>query len=59
MHVNHGAGVRNGRGRSGRVRRSTSTPMHTVTKAISVPIETSSPRIPTGNRPPMMAAETR
>ena len=30
MQVNHGSGVRNGRGRSGRVWRSTSTPMHTV-----------------------------
>src|SRR5213082_13132 len=58
MHVNHGHGARNGRGRSGRVRRSTSTPKHTVTKAASVPIATSSPRIPTGNSPPMTAADT-
>ena len=42
MQMNQGAGVRNGRGRSGRVWRSTSTPMHTVTNALSVPIDTSS-----------------
>ena len=46
MQVNIGAGVRNGRCRSGRVRRSTNTPMQTVTKASSVPIETSSTEDP-------------
>src|SRR5512137_1328227 len=58
MQVNHGQGVLNGRGRSGRVRRSTSTPRHTVTNAARVPIETISPRSFTGNNPPMSAAES-
>jgi len=58
MQVNHGAGVLNGRSRSGRVCRSTSTPMHTVTNAARVPIDTISPRIPTGKNPPMRAART-
>src|SRR6266436_209685 len=40
MQVNQGAGVRNGRGRSGRVLRSISTPRHTVTNALSVSIGT-------------------
>src|SRR5579862_6254992 len=57
MHVNQGEGVRKGRFRSGRVRRSTSTPMHTVTNAASVPMETTSARILTGNKPPISAAE--
>ena len=58
MQVNHGHGARKGRGSSGRVTRSTSTPRHTVTKAASVPIDTRCPRMPTGNTPPISAAKT-
>lgn len=43
------AGMRNGRGRSGWARRRISTPTHTAAKAISVPIEVSSPRMSSGN----------
>ena len=38
-------GIRNGRGRSGRVRRSTMTPSETITNAISVPMLTSVPSV--------------
>src|SRR6185437_6751540 len=55
--VNQGHGALNGRGRSGRVWRRTSTPIHTVTNASRVPIDTNSPRIPTGNKPPTIAAQ--
>ena len=48
--VNGTHGVLNGRGMSGRLRRSTHTPAQTITKASSVPILTSSPRIPIGIR---------
>src|SRR6476646_3593213 len=41
-------GVLNGRGISGRLRRSTQTPAQTITKASSVPMLTNSPRIPIG-----------
>ncbi len=56
--TNQTAGTLNGRGRSGRVLRNTSTPMHTTIKATSVPMETSSPRIPMGSSPPKVAAST-
>src|ERR1043166_8554827 len=41
-------GVLNGRGISGRLRRSTQTPAQTITKASSVQILTNSPRMPIG-----------
>ena len=50
------AGTRNERGRSGRVLRSTSTPMQTVVNASSVPIETRSPSTLIGSRPARIAA---
>src|SRR5258708_39713064 len=43
-------GVLNGRGISGRLRRRTHTPAQTITKASSVPMLTSTPRIPMGIR---------
>ena len=49
-------GVRNGRWRSGRVRRRTITPAHTIAKASSVPMLTSSPSSWIGNRPATIAA---
>ena len=49
-------GVLKGRLRSGEVRRSTHTPPHTMTKASSVPMETSSPSRPMGNTPAMTQA---
>ena len=49
LQISHASGMRNGRGRSGWVRRSTSTPAQTAAKAISVPIEVSSPRMSSGN----------
>ena len=44
-------GILNGRGRSGRVRRSTITPNDTITNAISVPMLTSDPSVPIGVNP--------
>ncbi len=49
LQISQAIGMRNGRGRSGWVRRRTSTPAQTAAKAISVPIEVSSPRMSSGN----------
>ena len=48
-------GTRKGRSTSGCVRRRTSTPAQTITKAISVPIETSSPSTSIGSSPATVA----
>src|SRR3546814_18246189 len=52
------SGTRNGRGRFGRVKRRISTPMLTTAKASSVPIDTMSPRKPTGSSTASTAAST-
>jgi len=49
-------GVRNGRGMSGRVFRSTITLIQTMVNASNVPIETNSPRILIGNTPARIIA---
>ena len=49
LQISHAIGIRNGRGRSGWVRRRISTPAQTAANAISVPIEVSSPRTSSGN----------
>ena len=51
-------GVRNGRGVSGAVRRSMSTPVHTIAKASSVPMLTRTPRTVMGKRPEAIATST-
>ena len=48
-------GTRNGRSMSGCVRRRTSTPAPTIKKAISVPMETSSPSTSIGDSPATVA----
>jgi len=47
--------MRNGRGRSGRDRRSTTIPIDTITKASSVPMLTSAPSVPMGVSPAAIA----
>ena len=49
-------GVLKGRGVSGLVRRSTITLPQTITNASNVPIDTSSPNNPIGNKPATTAA---
>ena len=44
-------GIRNGLGRSGRVRRRTTTPIDTITNAINVPMLTSDPSVAIGVSP--------
>ena len=51
-------GIRKGRGRSGRVRRSTMIPIETMTNAISVPMLTSEPSVPIGVSPAARATTT-
>ena len=52
------SGMRNGRGRSGRVRRSTMIPSETITNAISVPMLTSVPSVAIGVKPAAIATTT-
>ncbi len=51
-------GVLNGRGRSGWVLRSTMTPMQTITKANSVPMEVMWPSLEIGTKPAKMLTKT-
>ena len=50
--------MRKGRGRSGRVRRSTMIPSETITKAKSVPMLTRFPSVPIGVKPAARATTT-
>ena len=57
-HTAGASGTRKGRGRSGLVRRRTSTPAHTVANAAKVPNATRSPSTPMGRSPASTQATT-
>jgi len=56
MGISGTSGVLNGLGKSGLVRRKTTIPTQTIRNAINGPIETSSPKTPSGKSPATTAA---